>query len=136
MLAAGYDEVLDYRDVDFTRTGERFDVVLDARTDRSMLAYARSLRTDGRYVTLGGQIGRLLWIALFGALARWLLGRRFRVLPLKPNRGLNAIRELCDAGKLRVVLDRTFPLADTPRAIRRFGDARHTGKVVVSVRDE
>jgi len=136
MRAIGYDEVIDYRECDFTRSGEPFSVIVDTKTDRPLRAYARALRPGGRYVTVGGRTGPLLRTWLLGPLVGRARGRRFRVLALKPNRGLDRIRDLCEKGRLQVVVDRVFALVDTPQAIRRFGEGRHTGEVVIAVRRE
>lgn len=133
LRALGYDEVADYRTCDFTRTGERYDVILDAKTNRPPTAYARALRPGGRYVTVGGETGHLLCNGLLGPLLGRLRNRRFRVLGLKPNQDLDWIRELCEGGGLSPVVDRVFPLAQVAEALQRFGDGLHTGKVVVEV---
>ncbi len=133
MRAAGYADCLDHRLVDFTRTGERHDVVLDARTTRAAHAYLRALRPGGTYVTVGGHTDKLLQVGLLGPLLGRASGRRLRVLGLKPSGGLDAVRALCDAGRLAPVLDSTVPLAQVPAALRRFGDGLHTGKIVIAV---
>ena len=131
MRACGYGRVLDYRDVDFTREGESYDVVLDAKTTRGSLAVKRALRPGGRYATVGGETSKLWNVVLIGRLVG-REGRRMRLLALKPNGGLDRVRELCDAGKLRPMIDRVVPLDEVPRSIRRFGRGEHTGKIVVS----
>lgn len=135
MRAIGYTRVVDYRTCDFTRMGERYDVVLDVRTDRPVRSYVRALRPGGRYVTVGGHTGKLFRVAVLGPLVGRFVGRRLGVLSLEPNRGLGHIRALCDEGHLRPVVDRVFPLDEVPQAIRRFGEGLHTGKIVVGIGD-
>ncbi len=134
LLTAGFSRMIDYRNTDFTREGERYDLILDVRTDRSLLAYPRALRPEGRYVTVGGHTDKLMQIGLLGRMYR-SAGRRLSLLALKPNRGLDEIRELCESNHVRPVVDRVFPLGEAPNAIRRFGDGLHTGKVVLSMED-
>ena len=132
MQALGFDRVIDYKKTDFTRLGDRFDVVVDMKTTRSPRAHARALAPGGRYVTVGGELPRLLQL---------LLGRLFgrkdqHILSLKPNRDLEALAPLLQHGTLKPVIDGPHPLSETPRLIRYFGEGRHTGKVVVAVRPE
>ncbi len=130
-----FDHVFDYVDVDFTKTGLDYDVILDVKTNRSPFAYARALRPNGTYVTVGGSMPRMLECLLF---ARWIARtrqRHIRVLGLKPNRGLDGMTQLVEAGELVPSIDRVYPLREVPDAIRRFGAARHKGKIVVSVQD-
>ncbi|MFN8537816.1 MAG: zinc-binding dehydrogenase [Thermomicrobiales bacterium] len=65
MRAIGFDHVIDYKREDFTKSGRRYDLILDAKTNRSPLAYARALRPNGTYVTVGGTMPassrRLCW---------------------------------------------------------------------------
>ena len=133
LRSAGFDHVIDYTEVDFTGTGQTYDVILDAKTDRSPFAYARALKAGGTYVTVGGTIVRLVQCLL---LRRWIArtrSRHVRVLGLKPNEGLERMTELLDAGKVMPTIDSTYPLNEVPQAIRRFGEARHKGKIVVTV---
>ncbi len=133
MRSAGFDYVIDYTEVDFTTTGQTYDVILDAKTNRSPFAYARALVPGGTYVTVGGTIPRLIQCLV---LRRWIArtrNRHVRVLGLKPNEGLDRMTELLDAGKVVPSIDGTYPLDEVPQAIRRFGEARHTGKIVITV---
>lgn len=133
MRAIGYDEVVDYRECDFTRSGERYSVILDTRTNRPAHAYARALRPGGRYVTVGGRTDKLLRVALLGLLIGRISGKQLRVLALKANKDLAHIRELCEEGRLEPVVDQVCALEEVPRAIRRFGGGEHLGKIVMSV---
>jgi NADPH:quinone reductase-like Zn-dependent oxidoreductase len=68
-----------------------------------------------------------------GPLISLLTQKRIRIVALRPNKDLNRINELFQAGKLQCVLDGPFDLRDVPEAIRLFGAGRHKGKVVISV---
>ena len=130
----GYDATHDYRTHDFTRADERYDLVLDVRTDRSPRAYARALRPGGRYVTVGGDAGKLMRLATYGRFVGRRAAKRLRVLALKPNVGLDLALQLVTDGTLAPTIDRVFPLDEGARAIRRFGESRHTGKVVITTK--
>lgn len=129
MTALGFDHVIDYKQQDLTRLGERFDLVVDTRTKRPARELARALAPGGRYVTVGGDPGRLIAL-LF---ARWFGRRNMRILALKSNKNLDALAPLLSSGALKPVIDGTYALEDTPRLIRRFGEGLHTGKIVITV---
>jgi len=129
MTALGFDRVIDYKQHDFTRLGERFDLVVDARTKRSPRDLARALTPSGRYVTVGGDPSRLIMI-LFSR----LLGRRnMRIVALKSNKHLDDLAPLLSARTLKPVIDGPYALSEAPRLIRYFGEGKHTGKVVMEV---
>jgi NADPH:quinone reductase-like Zn-dependent oxidoreductase len=124
MQALGFDHVIDYKSQDFTTTGKRYDLVLDAKSTRPPSAIARALSAEGVYVTVGGEPA-LLFRFLF-------TGKRFRILAIKTNNGLADLQPLLAKG-VRPVIDGPYPLEDVPRLIRYFGEGRHFGKVVVEV---
>jgi NADPH:quinone reductase-like Zn-dependent oxidoreductase len=132
MRAFGFDQVLDYRQIDFTATGERYDLILDARSTRSPRALARALTTEGIYVTVGGETTRLIQIATRDAITP-RRRPRMRVLALKPNRGLDALEAGYEAGALRCAIDGPHPFARLPEMIQRFGEGTHLGKIVIVV---
>ncbi len=129
----GFDHVIDYRQEDFTQSGERYDLILDTKTNRPARSYRRVLKPNGTYATVGGQLPRLLQTLVAGALLSRVSSKRMRIVSLKTNKDLNRANELFEAGKLRCVLDGPYKLADVPDAVQHFGAARHKGKVVVSV---
>jgi NADPH:quinone reductase-like Zn-dependent oxidoreductase len=133
LRSMGARHVLDYTREDFTRTGQRYDLILDVKTSRSVLDCARALNPGGTYVTVGGSMGRLFqglllwpWIAL-------TTRKKIRLLALKPNKDLVYVRELFEAGKVVPVIDGHYELADVPEAFRHFGAGRHKGKIVITV---
>jgi len=129
MMAMGFDHVIDYKQQDFTQLGERFDLVVDARTKRSVGELARALTPTGRYVTVGGDPGRLIAL-LF---ARWIGRRNMSIVALKSNKNLDDLAPLLSSGALKPVIDGPYPLSDAPRLVRYFGEGKHIGKVVMTV---
>lgn len=129
----GADRVVDYRETDFTREGRRYDLILDVKTNRSPFAYLRALERDGTYATVGGSIPRLFQTMVVGPPLSRLARKHLRVVMLKPNKDLPYLNGLFEAGKLVPVIDRTYPLAETPEALRYFGTADHKGKIVITV---
>ncbi|MBP6391102.1 MAG: NAD(P)-dependent alcohol dehydrogenase [Flavobacteriales bacterium] len=129
MTAMGFDRVIDYKQQDFTQLGERFELVVDAKTKRSAGELARALTQNGRYVTVGGDPGRLIAL-LF---ARWFGQRNMRIVALRSNKNLDDLAPLLSSGVLKPVIDGPHALNDAPRLIRYFGEGRHTGKVVMEL---
>jgi len=134
MRAMGADHVIDYAREDFTTRGEQYDLILDLLAERSVFAYARALRTGGRYYAVGGALGTFLQIFL---VAPWLTrsgGRRIRLLFALPNKkDITAMAALCESGAVRVAIDRTYRLAEIPEALRYLGEGRAKGKVVIKI---
>ncbi|GAA1994663.1 NAD(P)-dependent alcohol dehydrogenase [Microbacterium pumilum] len=131
MRALGADAVIDYRAEDFTVTG-RYDLILDLVAHRSVFAYRRALAPGGRYLAVGGDVGTLLRILTVGVLAARLSGRRMGVLAVQsgPAR-FGPVGERCAAGELGIHIDRTYPLHQTAEALKRVGEGRALGKVIV-----
>jgi len=129
----GFDHVIDYTTTDFTKTGQRYDLILDVKTNRSPYSYVRALEPGGTYVTVGGSMPRLLQIMTLGRLTGRRAGRRIEVLGLKPNKSLDEMTALVEAGKVVPAVDRVYELSETPAALQRFGDAEQHGRVVIRV---
>ena len=134
LRSVGFDHVIDYSKEDFTTTGKSYDVILDVKTNRSPFAYARALKPNGTYVTVGGSMLRLVQCLVFG---RWIArtrNRHIRILALKPNKGLDGMTVLLEAGNVVPSIGDIYPLSEVPRAIRLFGEAHHKGKIVITIR--
>lgn len=129
----GFDHVIDYEQEDFTRNGERYDLILDTKTTRPPARYLRALDEGGRYVTVGGHLPRLLQAAVYGPLVARVKGRRIRLVALKPNKDLGYVNEMFETHGIECVIDGPYPLREVPRAIGRFGAAEHVGKIVIKV---
>lgn len=136
LVALGADRVLDYRKVDFTRTGDRYHTIIDAKTSRSPLAYARALTPDGRYVTVGGLMRRVAQMLLLRGLIRRRSGKRFIMIALQPNRHLDVLAAHCATGEVVPVLDRRYALDEIRPAMERFVAAEHRGKVIIRIGGE
>jgi NADPH:quinone reductase-like Zn-dependent oxidoreductase len=133
LRAMGADHVIDYLEADFTRLGKCYDLILDVKTNRSPLAYARALNPNGIYATVGGNTPRLLQILVLGPLISRLSNKHVRVVAFKPNKDLAYMNELFEAGKLVPVIDRLYKLADVPEAFPLFGTGKHKGKIIVTM---
>jgi NADPH:quinone reductase-like Zn-dependent oxidoreductase len=133
MQALGFDHVVDYTREDFTRSGKRFDLILDTKTNRPTTSYLRALTASGIYVTVGGAAFRLLEVACLGPIIRRISHKDARIVALKTNQDLDHINRLYEAGKIKPVLDGPYKLDEITQALRRFGQGSHKGKIVVTV---
>lgn len=132
----GADHVLDYTKVDFTRTGQRYDWILDTDSHHSIFGVRRVLSPRGAYVTLGGETGPIFQALLVGPLLS-LFGDRWMGLllwwkPFYPP-DVERLKELTAAGQLKPVIDRRFPLSEVVEALRHVDEGRARGKVVISM---
>jgi NADPH:quinone reductase-like Zn-dependent oxidoreductase len=134
MRSLGADQVIDYEREDFTAGGGRYDLVLDLIAHRSVFACQRALRPNGTYWLVGGSTAILVQALLLGGWIRRARGRSVRVLVVPQNRAdLAAITELCEAGKVVPPIDRCYPLAEAPEALRSVVEGRARGKVVITM---
>ena len=129
----GADHVIDYTKDDFATQGQRYDVILATNGDRSVWDDRRALTADGCYAMTGGSNRQLTEALLFGPLLS--IGRQqFGNVLVKPNQAdLLVLKELCESGKVRPVIDRRFPLSEAPAAVRYVEDGHARGKVVVTM---
>ncbi len=136
MRSVGFDHVVDYTREDFTRSGKRYDLILDTKTTRSPFAYARALSPGGAYVTVGGALPRVLQVFVLGPLISRIRGKAMRIVDLKPNKDLEYANGLFEAGKLTPLTDGPYALDEVPEALTLFGKAKHKGKVIINVAQE
>lgn len=133
LRSMGADHVIDYAQEDFTKNGQRYDLILDVKTNRPIRDYARALNPDGSYVTVGGSMTRLVPALLVGPWISKVEKKHVRVVVLKPNKDLAYMIEQFEAGKVVPVIDGPYKLSEVPEALRYFGAGKHKGKVVVTM---
>ena len=129
----GADHVIDYRQEDFTRNRKCYDLILDAKSNRSPYDYARALNPGGIYATVGGELRRLLQALLFGRLISITQNKHIRLVVLKPNKDLAFMNAQFEAGNFVPIIDGPFKLEDTVKAFHLFVAAEHRGKIVITI---
>ena len=123
----GADRVVDYSQEDFTETGARYDLILDAVGNRSLSDYKRTLHPKGVYVAVAGALARMLWITMTGR-------SRMVAMVAKPNReDMGFMKVLLETGRVRPVIDRRYPLSEVAEALGYLEEGHARGKVVITV---
>ena len=134
----GADHVIDYSKEDFSKSDQRYDLILDTGGNRSLSDLRRVLRPHGTLVLIGAEGGN----RLLGGTTKWIqallvspfVRQHLRPLSSKPNKkDLLLVKELIEAGKITPVIDRKFALSEVPDAFRYLEKGHGRGKVVITV---
>lgn len=136
----GADRVVDYTREDFTKTGQRYDLILDCVANHSLAEYKRALNPGGRYVGAGRLDGGGRWMisGLASGLMAFVVSRlgrqKFLSIFAKANQqDLDALQDLLKSGKIKPVIDRSYRLSEVPEAIRYLEKLHARGKVAIRV---
>jgi NADPH:quinone reductase-like Zn-dependent oxidoreductase len=135
LRSGGADHVIDYTREDFTRNGQRYDLILDIAARRSVLHYRRSLAPGGRYVLVARSLGGFFQAALLGALISIGGSKRMGIFMWSPGKreDLDSLRRLLDGRRIKPLIDRRYALSQVPEALRYVEEGRARGKVVITV---
>lgn len=133
MRSFGADHVYDYKQVDYAKLEQKFDVIIDAVANKFPKAYRRALTPTGTFVMMGGKITSILSI-LLASRKNTEDGHKFKILMWNVNQAdLNDLAQLVIDQKIRVHIDKTFPFEQTADALQSIGDQNARGKVVIKV---
>jgi NADPH2:quinone reductase len=126
----GADEVIDYTREDFTKNGETYDIIFDTVGKSSFLRCKGSLKGNGCYLPTTGLINRvlMLWTLIRGG-KRVISG-----ISVEKNEALIFLQELIEAGKIKPIIDRRYPLEQAAEAHRYVETGHKKGNVVITVR--
>jgi NADPH:quinone reductase-like Zn-dependent oxidoreductase len=133
----GADHAIDYTQDDFTRSGQRYDLILDIADTHSLSDRRRVLTSNGMLIPNSGEGGR--W---FGSTGRIIKARLFslfvsqklQTFVSRPKTAdLVALKELLASGEVTPVIGRTYPLSDTAEALQYVGEGHVRGKVVITM---
>lgn len=130
----GADQVVDYTREDFTRTGQRYDLIYDAIGNRSASDYRRALKPGGQCVIVGfSSLARILEQVIVGSLFSG--DRKIGLMGMARivQDDLQILAQMMESGKLVPVIDRVYPLNQTAEAIRHLETGRARGKIIISV---
>jgi len=133
MRSIGADHVIDYTVEDFTKSGQRYDWILDFAAHHSILDYYRALCPKGIYVMAGGSTARLFQALFVAPLISMTTSKKMGILMHKSNKDLAFFKELFKAGKVKPVIDKRYALGEVAEALRYFGKGYARGKIVITV---
>jgi NADPH:quinone reductase-like Zn-dependent oxidoreductase len=128
----GADHVIDYTQEDFTKSEQRYDLILDIVANRSISDYMRALSPNGNYVAVAFNpvtifLGSLISMTGSKKMVSLTTTEKTKV------KDLVYMKELIEAGKVVPVIDRSYPLSEAAEAIRYYGERHTRGKVVITV---
>ncbi len=136
----GADHVIDYTKEDFTKSAERYDVMLDNVGNRTLSECKSVLTPKGKYVLIGGGgaseqgllggLGKALWAMLFSKFVNQQMGM---MMADPSEKDLTILGDMMQSGKLKAVIDRTYKLSEVPEAIRYLEEGHAKGKVIITV---
>ena len=133
MKSIGFDHTIDYKKENFTKNGERYDLILDCKTDKPAFSYLRSLKPNGKYVTVGGNLSRLIKLLFWSRIVSVFSTKKLHIVSLRPNEGLDYVDKLFRQNKIKCVIDGPYSMKDIPRLIQYFGEGKHKGKIVIKM---
>jgi NADPH:quinone reductase-like Zn-dependent oxidoreductase len=133
----GADHVIDYTQEDFTRSGRRYDLIIDSAGNHPLSACRRALEPSGTYVMVGGPyrgwidfLARLIQVPVLSRLS----SQKLTMVMAKGNQeDLALLRDLMAEGKVTPVIDRRYALSEVPEAISYLEEGHARGKVVITM---
>jgi NADPH:quinone reductase-like Zn-dependent oxidoreductase len=134
----GADEVIDYNKTDFADGGARFDLLFDAVGNRPLSDCRRAIKPDGTFVSCSGGDSGAKWLARMAAMfvASFFTRQKLKALLTAPNAAdLQYLKELAEAGKIKPVIERTYPLGEVADALRHVGKGHSRGQTIIHIAD-
>jgi len=133
----GANQVIDYTQEDFTQNGEPYDLILDNVGNRSLSEVKRILDPNGTYILNGYNLALMMRLMLQSRLSGSEGQRMINAALTRTNQSdLEYLRELLEAGEVVPVIDRRYPLSETPEAIRYLEKGHARGKVIITMGQE
>jgi NADPH:quinone reductase-like Zn-dependent oxidoreductase len=130
----GADHVIDYTQEDFAQNGEQYDLIIAMASYRPLQDYKRALRPGGIFVWAGGPLKGMFEAMALGPWVSRKGNKKLTNLSHQQNQGdLVFLAGLMEAGKVKSVIDRCFPLEETAEAFRHYAAGHMQGKVVITV---
>ena len=128
----GADHVIDYTQEDFTHNGQLYDLIVAVNGDHPLSTYVDSLTPSGRYVVIGGSMKQLFQAMLLGSMKTRSTGKSVHTFTAQPSqKDLIFMNELVEDGKVKPLIDRSYPLEETPDAMRYLEAGHAKGKIII-----
>lgn len=130
----GAHKVIDYTKENFTKNGEKYDVILATNGYQSIFDYKNSLTPNGSYIMTGGSMPQLFealvigpWISRFGK-------KKMRNFMMKADKkNLILLKELVESGKVKPFIEKSYSLEEVPKAIKYVEDGHAFGKIIIKI---
>ena len=136
LRSIGVDHVIDYAQEDYTKSGQRYDMIIDTVARRSIYDYKRALSPDGLFVMLGGSRSAFFQVVFLGLLISRTgskkLSFNWRSKPFNKE-DMDFLAELYDAGKVVPVIDKQISLSEVPEGLKYLEDGLALGRLVVTM---
>ncbi|MFC4410101.1 NAD(P)-dependent alcohol dehydrogenase [Chungangia koreensis] len=130
----GADYVIDYKQEDFTKKAEKYDLIIGANGNHPITAYKRVLKPNGRFVHVGGSGTQMFQTMSLGPIISMTGSRKMLGFLQRANKqDLLYVKELLEAGKVKATIDRTYSFDEVPEAFRYFEKGHAKGKVVITI---
>ncbi len=131
----GADHVIDFTKKDFTKSGQKYDVILDVAAHHPLFAYKRTLSTSGIFMIIGGSRATIFKTIFLGPLITLNSNKRMGLNPWHANKkeDLEFLGKLHKEGKVKPVIDKIYPLNKVPEAYRYLEEGKAKGKLVVNL---
>lgn len=136
LKALGSDHVIDYRNEDYIARGITYDVILDVVGNHSVTGVKRALHSGGRYVMIGGPMGRIVLNLLWAPFISKLENKKITVLVHKQSaEDQKEWIQLVESGHIIPIIDQQYPLREAAQAFRDIGAGRVKGKTIVIMKE-
>ena len=130
----GADHVIDYTKEDFVQTGNKYDLILGINGNRSIYDYRKALTPCGKYFMIGGSDKQIFQAMVIGPGLKGSTDQKLGGFAAETNqKDLISIKDWIEAGKLKPVIDRRYPLSEVPDAMRYIGEGHARAKIVINV---
>ncbi|MFS0688535.1 NAD(P)-dependent alcohol dehydrogenase [Sporosarcina sp. 179-K 8C2 HS] len=130
----GADYVFDYQKEDFRKNDQTYDVIIGVNGSQSISTYKRKLKENGVFVHVGGTSNQMYQTMMLGSWLSMTGKKKFITFLQRANQqDLLQMKELIEEGKVKPVIDRTYPLSEIQQAFNYFEEGHSQGKVVITI---
>ena len=136
MQQLGYDAFINYQIEDFTESDMKYDIIIDCKTNRPFHRYSKILKENGEYISIGGDLLKVIRIMLRSKQLEKKFGKKFSFVQLNTNRNLPEINKIFENGQLNSMIDsERFTLNEGRKALEYYASGSFLGKVLIKVED-
>jgi NADPH:quinone reductase-like Zn-dependent oxidoreductase len=135
LRSMGADHVIDYTQEDFTKSGQLYDLILAINGYHPILDYQKALSPKGICVVVGGELPQIFQALVLGPLISKSGGKKISFMGIAKlnHKDLVLLKELLEAGKVKSVIDRRYPLSEAAEAIQYLEEGHARGKIIIAV---